>query len=194
MRKVLISTPVYGNRVHNLYLMGAVATAAHFGKEVGFQTFAHPVISHARNVLTKRFLEHDFENLLFIDSDIGFKKEHVEQILSVSQTGLQKHFVSGCYIRKDDTQTVPAEELGTSTTALVECSRVPAGFLLLSHYCVAQMMSKFFDDPWGLSYGNASEDYNFCARWRTLDGRIWLDKSIRLMHVGERVFSVPEEA
>lgn len=193
MRKVLISTPVYGNRVHNLYLMGAVATAAHFGKEVGFQTFAHPVISHTRNVLTKRFLEYDFENLLFIDSDIGFKKEHVEKILKVSQLGLQKHVVSGCYLRKDESLTVPAEELGSSASSLVECSKVPAGFLLLSRYCVTQMMSKFFDDPWGLSQGKASEDYNFCERWRTLDGRIWLDKAIRLDHVGERVFSVPGE-
>jgi hypothetical protein len=33
-----------------------------------------------------------------------------------------------------------------------------------------------------------SEDYAFCARWRALGGKVWLDTQSTLMHVGPREF------
>jgi hypothetical protein len=33
-----------------------------------------------------------------------------------------------------------------------------------------------------------SEDYTFCARWRAIGGKLWLDLRSRLIHVGPRDF------
>jgi hypothetical protein len=33
-----------------------------------------------------------------------------------------------------------------------------------------------------------SEDYTFCKRWRDMGGKVWLDKSIRLDHIGRKMF------
>lgn len=33
-----------------------------------------------------------------------------------------------------------------------------------------------------------SEDYTFCKRWRDMGGKVWLDKSIKLDHIGRKMF------
>src|SRR6185369_2527629 len=81
MPKILVSTPTYRSQVHSLYLAGAISAAR--SPDVGFQTFTHPVISVARNELTKRFLEaKDFDHLLFVDSDIGWQKSDLDTLLA----------------------------------------------------------------------------------------------------------------
>ena len=34
-----------------------------------------------------------------------------------------------------------------------------------------------------------SEDYTFCHRWRSMGGRIWLDRESRLSHIGPAEFT-----
>jgi hypothetical protein len=191
MSKILVSTPTYRSQVHSLYLAGAISAAR--STDVGFQTFTHPVISVARNELTKRFLEaKDFDHLLFVDSDIGWQKSDLDTLLA-----REKDVISGCYVRKGE-NTIPAEPTDDHWKShpdypLQECSLLPAGFLLLSRRAVEDMYETYGYYMWSLvSYDLQSEDYEFCRRYRAMKGQMWLDTSVRLKHVGEVVFEIQD--
>jgi hypothetical protein len=36
---------------------------------------------------------------------------------------------------------------------------------------------------------DVTEDYAFCDRWRELGGRVFIDPSVRLSHVGEKAYA-----
>jgi hypothetical protein len=45
---------------------------------------------------------------------------------------------------------------------------------------------RFFRFP--LDEDEGGEDYEFCYQWRALGGQVWIDPSIKLIHVGEHEF------
>jgi hypothetical protein len=45
----------------------------------------------------------------------------------------------------------------------------------------------FQNDPDDLKDGG--EDFAFCERWNDLGGRVWIDPSITLSHVGDKDYS-----
>jgi hypothetical protein len=47
----------------------------------------------------------------------------------------------------------------------------------------------FPDDP-----DEIGEDVEFCRQWRALGGTVWIDPTIRLIHVGEKEYSGDFEA
>jgi len=191
MPKILVSTPTYRSQVHTLYLMGVLSLAR--STDIGFQFFGHTYLSVARNELTKRFLEaKSFDYLLFIDDDIGFQKSDLDTLLA---TG--KDVVSGCYVRKGGESTIPACPIDNHwrthpDETLFECSLLPAGFLLLSRKALENMHDAYGGKMWDADYSSHAEDYSFCRRYTAIGGQLWLETAVRLKHVGEQVFEVPD--
>lgn len=56
-----------------------------------------PHVGRSRNMMTRKFLEGDYTDLLFIDSDIVFSPAHIERILSHSE-----RVVGGIYFKKNE--------------------------------------------------------------------------------------------
>jgi hypothetical protein len=54
----------------------------------------------------------------------------------------------------------------------------------------AEILTHLYDYFWtGVEEGILwSEDYGFSRKWRQIGGEIWLDPSIRLHHVGQKVY------
>jgi hypothetical protein len=48
---------------------------------------------------------------------------------------------------------------------------------------------EFFTQSERDEFGELSEDYGFCHRWRQLGGQVWADPTIRLGHVGSFNFA-----
>ena len=78
----MVGLPIYGG-AHPMFVQGLISLTAQPPCKVSyrFNTW-NSLVSVARNQLAADFLESDCTHLLFIDSDIGFKAEHVAQLLA----------------------------------------------------------------------------------------------------------------
>lgn len=193
--KVLIGTPTHSGWVHANYTMSLVRSLGHAGR-CGIRSSAHVmrgnVLPQTRNLLARAALENDFSHLLFTDSDMAWPPEAIDRLLSWS-----KDAVGGVYQSRQDGQFLifnPRRARGDEP--LLEVDAIATGFLLLSRFCLEQMVEAYpgrmfefchgsGEDSWAL----VNEDIAFCTRWRAKGGQVYADPSFRLHHFGEKDFS-----
>ena len=174
------------------------------------------LIPRARNCLVARFMRDpelkDFTHFMFIDGDIQFEPEDVAKLWN-----LDVDVACGCYPTKTEVPGQP-KTTAWKDGRLVELDKFDGpteidfagtGFLMIKRGVFERMQKAFpetrhmeghlgevfalFDtqvieaenwkDRW-----YCSEDYLLCKRWRDLGGKIILDTSIRLGHVGRKVY------
>ena len=166
------------------------------------------LISRARNILAAKFLSNPTStHLMFIDADIGWEPWHLLALLNHDVD-----IIGGLYPMK----TLPikwcvnavagAEE---KPNGLTEVSKTGTGFMLIRRSVFDKMnqhpsVRPFRNDvnlPVELdqylrNYIDTevrderylSEDWTFCANWRDLGGKVWVDRRVLLRHVGSYVF------
>lgn len=165
----------------------------------------------ARNMLCKKFLEGDYTDALFIDTDVTFEGGAIAKILRHDVD-----VVAGIYPYKVDKESYPViydvTEDGrpwvNPETGLIKGIRLPTGFMRIRRNVFEQFIEKvgeqilvedlrnaddpvqyysFFDTPkigktkWG-------EDFHFCNAWRGLGGEVWIDPDITFWHHGLKSF------
>jgi hypothetical protein len=158
------------------------------------------LITRGRNNIVSEFLETDYQALMFIDADIMFTPEDVSKLWNHICEG--KGVVCGIY---------PMKKLGEDTTAWVDGKLVPretlsgltevdfagTGFMMINRDVLEKMISVYSGlkyEEKGVKYAlfdtqidgdvYLSEDYTFCKRYRALGGRVLVDPSISLKHIG----------
>lgn len=201
--RLFVATPLTGHgNVHELNRLGSIELGRRFPDAI-ITSRQSSNIAENREELSLAFLRSTCTHLLFVDSDVGYRAPDVTSLLS-----RELDAVGGAYVKRWAEQTVPAVALpgprGVETASgLVECSIVPAGFLLLSRHTLQTMYDRYADEGmWSTGRENrkfVSEDTMFCRRWRALEnyydannlGRLYLDGSVRLGHVGEIVYRLP---
>lgn len=202
-QKVLIATPVNEPKLVIGYVQSLLASQhalrqAGIRSEIVFETQCSLVIT-GRNSLVADFMESDATDMVFIDSDIGWKPEDLVRLLQHPVS-----MVAGIYRKKapeliyamefDDPTSIKAD----SKTGLLKAKGVAAGFLRLRRDCIETMIQAYpelkitekgreqyalFDTS--LSDGKMTgEDYTFCRRWGAIGGTIWIDPNIELDHYG----------
>ncbi len=212
--KLLIAVPCYGGLVsdktcNSLFNLGK--SLQRQGIDHNLITLANSsIITQGRSKLANVFMNvTDADYLLFIDSDIGFKSNHVLRLLN-----RKKHIVCGSYPKK----TLPLEFTHVNTSEppemegeLVKIRGAGLGFTLI-HRSVFEVMSEHYpelkyvpEDPQNdeekensyhyfseLKRNNAylSEDMSFFHRAMEIGFDIWMDSTIHLSHVGSHVFSL----
>lgn len=165
-------------------------------------------LQQARNMLMAMFLATDHSHALLVDSDVGFEAADAIRLLE------SPHDVIGGAIRKrnfagEDEQDAWGvgfdHEPHVSPSGLLTVQALGTAFLMVSRKCLAEIVSKrsdlfrpspkfmqksahgyyyrffAFDDP---ATGSEGEDIHFCNLWKSLGGKIWLDPTIRLQHIG----------
>lgn len=165
----------------------------------------NPYIAAARNICVHEFFKSDCDEIIFIDSDVGFDKNALSQLISHD-----KDIVAGVYPYKQDNEGYPCimawdenNNCKEESSGLVYAEVVPTGFLrirrsvferMAEHYSMkrcADKMYSFFDtgalfpddDKW---YG---EDVYFCKRWRDMGGQIFIDPKLSFVHTGTKNWS-----
>lgn len=189
-----ITTPTADGWIHRLCERGALECMTAFAGAVARDTGEDSWLPRERGELTARFLKSEFDHMLCVDSDIGWRAADAKALLA---TGLD--VVSGSYVKREEgTPVIPAQLLdgGEQRGEVVECELVPAGFLLVSRKAALRMVEAYGAGSWCGDYtreaGHVTEDFGFCRRWRALGGRVWLHTGVRVAHVGSKVFTVPE--
>jgi hypothetical protein len=164
---VMIATPMYGGMCTGQFMVGVIQTIAKL-QTAGIQTYFvqlgnESLITRARNELTRIFLEHNLEYLMFIDSDIGFdgeailslikadkdiacgiypKKEvdwvAVERAAKEGKTNLQDY--SGSFALNFDATI--GQELNADATGCVEVRHGATGFMLIKRHVFEQLADK----------------------------------------------------
>lgn len=97
--KIMIGTPTYTGSVDIDYHLSVLKTVNNF-RDVEFRSYLHKgsLVSSARNIITCEFLKRkDFTHLLFIDDDISWEVEDINELLKYEYLGI----VGGLYPTKN---------------------------------------------------------------------------------------------
>lgn len=207
-KSVAFGTPAYGGQFAMQYVKSLAYSAAQL-ESVGIPFWTifvgnDSLIHKARNGVVRSFLEEtEATHLLFADADMGWDPESVLRLLSH-----EKDVVAGAGMRKQDPASFcfrPSENrVVCPDTGCWEVEAIGTGFMMISRDCITRMIARypelrytdnedrvmhalFYNE---MKYGKDwSEDYVFCRRWREMGGQIWMDPTVALDHVGQRVWS-----
>ena len=218
-RKVWIGLPCYGGALQVLTyksLMHDMFRIALEGTEVKvFDELGHADIYLLRAQILAHFLADEAAtDLVMVDSDVGWEPGGLIKLLSHDVD-----FVAGAYPKRQDPITFmfrsardDGEQLmGDPATGLIEVWGMPGGFMrikrtaaekLVSHYgpelnalddwSPSGTVCRLFDPYWiRTAKGNRvlAEDYAFCQRWRDIGGKVFMDASISMAHIGTKAFA-----
>ena len=173
------------------------------------------LIPRARNAAAAHFLDSDCSHLLFIDADIEFDPESVLKLLRhnkevVAGVYPKKYYMWDRALTGEEAVDFPfGGEVHFNQDGLIETSYLPTGFLMIKREVFIKIASnkpelKYKNDIDG--YGQLdtfynffrsgvhngiyeSEDWGFCSIWRELGGKVLIDPTIKLGHIGWNNFS-----
>lgn len=180
------------------------------------------LVQRARNRIVAEFLATECDQLIFIDSDIGFHPDHLLRLASH-----QQDMVGGLYRKKTleevafavnfDSHEGRSERIPES--GLVAARHLATGFLKIRRAVFDRMRQAMphlryqshpqeggpgewrnnlwsFFDCWICPATGVylSEDWGFCERWRAIGGRCWADPTMILQHFGQfGIWADPDE-
>lgn len=171
------------------------------------------VIHKARNELCAHFLASDYTDLLFVDDDMQWAPNAVLRLLGSDKPLIGGVGRMRCQKSNADPAVWcwrplrgEAGDLIQDEMGAIEVRGFGAAFMLINRRVFADMVGarpdwkregaadwpsdlrahyfEFFTQSERDEFGELSEDYGFCHRWRGLGGRVFVDPTVRLGHVG----------
>ena len=174
------------------------------GRAASIARFSQPYPTRIMNMATATFLSSNCSTMIIVDMDIHFTREHVDKLLSHDVP-----LVYGLYPKK----ALPLQWCVATLTdecpfggdePLVEVKRAGRGFMRV-HRSVFEAMKPLV--PEYHNHGRAewqfwqegcdndgewrSEDWWFCDNWRNLGGKVMVDQTICLQHIGDYAYGSP---
>ena len=209
-KSVLFGLPCYDkvDPRREACLMDAVYLLAQHGVRVGHLPIIGMTIHQARNAIADAFMASDFTDLFFIDADMTFSAWDVLKFIAaphpllaaVGRKRVEKPVTDPsvwCFSPRDDLDwNMPIDGHG-----MCEVAQVGTGFMRVRREVFDAIKSnnhglsrakdrerknfytKFFswedDGP-----DEISEDITFCRRYTATGGKIWIDPTVHLGHIG----------
>lgn len=210
---VAIATPCYGNIMVSQYTRSLGLTTARFHSlGIGFDLMFlanEAIIGKGRNALVTAFMESKATHLWFMDADMGWDPDAIVRMIGAMKvSGFE--IIAAAGPRKADPITFclnfDHEMKKDDKTGCLEALTVGTGCMIISRGAIEKMIAahgnNYFVDPLtGKKIYNLfenvidehrqfwSEDYTFCNKLRQLGGKIHVDFSVKLEHVGNHVWS-----
>jgi len=213
-KKLFIPIICYNHQANTEYMMSLIKLSHRLRDlDIEYELFPivfDSLISRARNAATAHFLNSDCTHLMFIDADIEFEPESVVKLLNYNKEVIagvypKKYFIFERFQARQEVVDFPiGGHVVMNADGLVESTYLPTGFLLISRTAFEKLIKqfpelKYTNDIDG--YGNLdtfynffkvdinegileSEDWGFCTLWRKIGGKVLLDTTIQLAHIG----------
>jgi hypothetical protein len=167
------------------------------------QSISYPYPDGAMNIATADFLESDCDEMIVIDTDVVFTRQQLDWMLSHDEP-----LVFGIYPKKQPGLVFPCIGLNGEENPfqqegpLCEVARTARGFMRVHRSVFEKMIphvEKYTDAQtgreqycfWKTLLGGHSEDFFFCDLWRSLGGKILVDKRCTAQHEGSAVYPIP---
>jgi hypothetical protein len=221
-RSVFIATPI-ARQPARQYTFSLAKTLVHLA-QLSIRCWMQQVVGNsnlprARNELVASFLASDYTDLLFIDDDMGWQANDVVRLLAspravIGGIGCKKVMCAdtdpqkwclrtlGGQIRQDDMGAIEVEAVGTGflkiersvfeRMQLIHPEWKRRGWPNMPAPTREQYYEFFrFSHEGEEEFG---EDIGFCREYRSMGGTIWIDPTIKLIHVGEHEYTGNLEA
>lgn len=206
MRRVMVATPAYDGRVDIHFadsVVNSVKLAAGMGIDLMPVYWPHEaILFHARNELFQMAVEHQVDDLVWIDSDQGWNPEDLIKLLSydvdvVGAPVRKKTLENELYNVRANSANIPVD----INTELLIIEGLGTGFIRLSKRAVNALWDTageynkdgrscrmVFENM--LKNGNlVSEDNVLCEKLKALGYVIHLDPQITCSHFGSVEFT-----
>jgi hypothetical protein len=208
-RSIFIALPAYDFKV-SLKLAISLAKFAQLAPQHGIDVqigsiCGCSVVSRARNLLVRDFLDSPCTELLFIDSDINFEPESILRLMAWG--GDPKKGIVAAVPRVRDAKatyiaTLDQDEDGLTMNGmgLVRAKRVATAFMWVQRKVFEDLLAAHpewnYYEPRQNKHLNAvfdfvvtpegyiGEDFLFCDRAREAGYEVWVDPTITLGHMG----------
>ena len=165
----------------------------------------NPIISYARNFLVRQFLESDYSDMVFVDSDVAFPGGTLcrlaEYPVDICGAAYPYRNESGEFpIRYIEERT---ELWADPATGLLEVAGLPAGCLRISRTCIEAICKAHPELLYADMNGHPTyslfeftrengqffgEDWAFCNLARKDGFKIWLAPDLDMTHTGTKIF------
>lgn len=207
---LFVGLPTYNGQIHHKTVAGLLQTAHLCAKmQIGFSVDIIPhdaFIGKARSLIVQRFLKTDFQDLLFVDADVGFSAADVVKVCKNPADicmGLYRLKTADMKVRFPALMFDPVER-HPKDESLIKLQYGPAGFMRIRRHVLEAMIETWPDDwftddehgkiydlfPFG-RFGNyfMGEDIAFCERAKEAGFEIYAAQGLTLHHAGEHVWS-----
>lgn len=209
-RSIFIALPAYDFKV-SLKLAVSLARFTQLAPQHGIDVqigsiCGCSVVSRARNLLVKDFLDSPCTELLFIDSDINFEPEAIFRLMAWGSDS-KKGIVAAVPRTRDVNKTFISDldtdahgQLTMDGMGLVRAQRVATAFMWVQRGVFEKLVAEnpdwaYFDKRAGKDLsavfdfkvtreGYIGEDFLFCDRARAAGYEVWIDPTITLGHMG----------
>lgn len=155
------------------------------------------LVYDARDTIARTAAENDYDYVLYVDSDMIFSADDVKRLVEHNAD-----IVSGLYVtRRGENRNVaytkvitrraipfrpPALIHDTLSTGYGDIAACGFGFCLIRVQVIKSMLKKYKSlfEP----YKGVGEDIAFCLRAKRCGYKIFLDRDVKLGHIGEIVY------
>lgn len=196
-----VSVPTCQSLVHSI-AAGSRIHAVNLAFESG-----NAIIARARNKLVAEFMAGGYDQLFFIDADLGWQPDAFVRLIQYPE-----EVVSGIYpYRYDEAnaagqwpvkwQASEGETIEANEHGLIEVDGAPTGFMRIRRSAIEKLIAanpdKLVQCPQTVNgfyyalFNNevrngkfTGEDYYFCDLWRQIGGKVFIDPNIGFEHMG----------
>lgn len=180
-------------------------------------SISYPYPDGAANIATALFLDSSADQMLIIDTDVVFTPPMVECLLSHDVpfvAGIYPKKEPGLNFPMQwmsDKNPFQQDLLLLDASPLVEVKATARGFMLLKREVFLKLLeanslpSQKVNIPiyrcsylnqdchqfWQNCPGGHSEDFDFCAKWRAVGGKVMIDQRCVAQHEGSALYPIP---
>lgn len=198
---LLIATGFYEMKGFSPYISSLVQTLSFIYKNLKlnvdfWELSGDSYVDRMRNTIANKFLESDYTDLFFIDSDMAWNIESFLRILTADADIVGAGYPCknnwdffGCLVINDENGKPIKNNKG-----LIKADGVPTGFMKIRK-AVFDGLTKEYPDSYYIENGKKvwdffsriqpfGEDMSFCKRWRDIGGEIYIEPDCNIGHFG----------